>query len=95
MKKIKSLVAILAAISILTGCDYFEVESRTLIDYRYSGEYTEFNTSDGDTKSYHHDEEFSLLWEYTFADGHKERKWERCTRFEYKAAKEELGEVEP
>lgn len=95
MKRIKGLLSILAIVVLLTGCDYFDVESRTLIDYRYTGAYIEYQTSDGKTNSYHHDEAFELCWEYTYADGHKERKWEDCTRFEYKAAKEELGEVEP
>lgn len=95
MRKIKGFIAILATMAVLTGCDYFEVESKTLIDYRYSGEYLEWQTSDGESNTYHHNEAYELLWEYTYADGHKERKWEDCTRFEYKAAKEELGEVEP
>lgn len=41
------------------------------------------------------DEAFELCWEYTYADGHKERKWEECTRFEYQATKDELGVIDP
>lgn len=96
MKKIKGLTAVLALMVMLTGCgEYFKVETKTLIDYRYSGEYMEYTTEDGNARSYHHDEKFEVLYEYTYQDGHKERHWEECTRFEYQNAKKELGEVEP
>lgn len=96
MKKAKAIICAIALLVTLTGCDYFEVEQKNLIDYRYTAEYTRYSTdSDGKTHSYHCNEEFALLYEYTYADGHTERKWEECTRFEYARAKEELGEVEP
>lgn len=79
----------------LTACDAFTVERKTLIDYRHSDEWVEYYTYDGHQVSKHHDEEWSLLYEITYADGHVERRWEECTRFEYDKAREELGEVEP
>lgn len=94
--KIKIILLSLIMTFALTGCDYFEVEQKTLIDYRYTAEYTTYSTdSDGKTTSRHYNEEFALYYEYTYADGHTERRWETCTRFEYARAKEELGEIEP
>lgn len=96
MKKAKAIICAIALLVALTGCDYFEVEQKTLIDYRYTAEYTECTTdSNGKTTSTHSNEQFALLYEYTYADGHTERHWEECTRFEYARAKEELGVVEP
>lgn len=96
MKKAKAIICAIALLVTLTGCDYFEVEQKTLIDYRYTAEYTEYSTdSNGKTTSTHSNEQFALLYEYTYADGHTERRWEECTRFEYARAKEELGVVEP
>lgn len=95
MKKIKTLLVALIMIFALTGCKYIEVEQKTLIDYRYSAEHVITEIDNGNTNSYHYDEKFELLYEYTYADGHTERRWETCTRFEYARAKEELGEIEP
>lgn len=96
MKKIKTAILILATMAMLAGCDYFEEESKTLIDYRYSAAYTEVNTDEkGNVATEHYNEKFELLYEITYADGHTERRWQECTRFEYAAAKEELGEIEP
>lgn len=95
MKKAKAIICAIALLVTLTGCDYFEVEQKTLIDYRYSAEHVITENDNGNTNTYHHDEKFELLYEYTYADGHTERRWEECTRFEYARAKEELGEVEP
>lgn len=96
MKKVYTVIMAMILIVALARCDYFEVETKTLIDYRYSGEHMEISTnSDGKTSSYHYNEKFELLYEYTYADGHTERHWEECTRFEYQKAKDELGVVEP
>lgn len=96
MKKVYTVIMAMILIVALAGCDYYEVETKTLIDYRYSGEHMEISTnSDGKTSSYHYNEKFELLYEYTYADGHTERHWEECTRFEYQKAKDELGVVEP
>ena len=96
MRKITRIVAIVAVLGLLSGCAYFDVETKTLIDYRYSAEYTSIQTdNNGKTTSEHYNEKFELLYEITYADGHTERRWEECTRFEYAAAKEELGVIEP
>lgn len=89
-------IAIIAIIAMLTGCAYFELDSKTVIDYRYTGEYTTYESdSDGKTISTtHHNEKFELLWEYTYADGHTERRWEDCTRFEYQNARKDLGDID-
>lgn len=90
--------AIVGIISQLTGCgEYFNVESKTVIDYRFTEAHTEtdtMKTSDG-IPYYVSDfvpDKYELLWLYTYQDGHKERKWEECTRFEYNDAQKELGE---
>ena len=93
--KIKIILLSLIMAFALTGCAYFEVEQKTLIDYRYSAEHVITEIDNGNTNSYHYDEKFELLYEYTYADGHTERRWETCTRFEYARAKEELGDVKP
>lgn len=93
--KIKIILLSLIMTFALTGCKYIEVEQKTLIDYRYSAEHVITEIDNGNTNSYHYDEKFELLYEYTYADGHTERRWETCTRFEYARAKEELGEIEP
>ena len=95
-KVITILMMMVIIVIYLTGCKYFEEETKTLIDYRYSAEHVEVTTnSDGKTSSYHYNEKFELLYEITYADGHTERHWEECTRFEYQKAKDELGVVEP
>lgn len=38
-------------------------------------------------------EKYELLWEITYQDGHIERHWEDCTRFEYDNARTELGDI--
>lgn len=91
------LAVILGIISSLTGCgEYFEVESKIVIDYRYTEGHTEIWTRKTDKgepyyEYYYAAEKHELLWEYTYMDGHKERKWEECTRFEYENAREDLG----
>ena len=93
-------------ISSLTGCAYTEVDTKVVIDYRFTSFHEEQKL--GTRREYNHKTEewvtvqyiytdyvpdtYELLWEYTYMDGHKERKWEECTRFEYQNAKEELGE---
>ena len=96
MKKVYTVIMAMILIVALAGCAHFDVETKTLIDYRYSAEHMEYSTnSDGKTSSYHYNEKFELLYEYTYADGHTARHWEECTRFEYQKAKDELGVVEP
>lgn len=96
MKRFKTALLVLMVAAMLAGCAYSDEDSKTLIDYRYSAEYTAVQTDDdGKMETKHYNEKFELLYEYTYADGHTERRWEECTRFEYAAAKEELGEVEP
>lgn len=86
---------ILGIVSQLTGCDYFEVDSKIKIDYRYQEAYIETNINRLINQPIpfedYYPEKYEILWEYTFKDGHKERKWEECTRFEYEDAKKELG----
>lgn len=98
-KRAKQAAALIMALCVtclaLTACDAFTVERKTLIDYRHSDEWVEYYTYDGRQCSKHHGEEWELLYEITYADGHVERSWEECTRFEYNKAREELGEVEP
>ena len=110
MKSIKSIVSpiivvILILVFILTSCDYLELETRKVVDYRHVDQYTEIYTAtesryNPNTGQYDNvpvsktrvvAEYFELLWEYTYKDGHTERHWERCTRFEYEDAKNELG----
>ena len=96
MRKITRIIAIVAMLGLLSGCAYLDEETKTLIDYRYSAEHVEYSTdNNGKTTSEHYNEKFELLYEITYADGHTERRWEECTRFEYAAAKEELGVIEP
>lgn len=90
------LVAILISVMLLMGCDAWELETKTVIDYRYTAQYTEYKTdSDNKIVTSNQPEKFELLWLYTYKDGSTRRVWEECTRFEYQNAKEELGVVEP
>lgn len=92
------LAMILGIISSLTGCgEYFELDTKTVIDYRFSEGHTEIWTKKTDKgepyyEYYYVGDKYELLWEITYKDGHQERHWEECTRFEYNNAKEELGE---
>lgn len=79
----------------LTGCKAFTVQTRTLIDYRYTPGHTYQTIDDQKVVERYEPEKFELLWLYTYENGSQSRKWEECTRFEYQKAKEELGEVEP
>ncbi len=88
--------------------DAWTVETKRVVDYRYVEQYTEiytdfekhFDWSKDDwvtypvTKTRVIKDHYELLWEYTYADGHTERRWEECTRFEYENAKKELGGVD-
>lgn len=95
-KKFKTIICLSLILLTITSCgEYFTEEQKTLIDYRYSSEWTEYYTMNDKQYTQHHPESFELLYLITYADGHKERKWEVCTRFEYQKAKEELGEVKP
>ena len=101
------IVAVICGIiSALSGCAYTEVDTRTIVDYRFTSSHTEskighrreYNptTESWTNVPYSYTEyvpdKYELLWEYTYMDGHRDRKWEECTRFEYQNAKEELGE---
>ncbi len=103
------LAAILGIVSQLTGCgEYFEEDTRMVIDYRFTSAHEEERV--GVKKEYNAladtwvdvpykyktfvPDKYELMWEVTYMDGHKERKWEECTRFEYNNAKEELGDDE-
>lgn len=96
MSKIKTLTTAMIIASIICGCSHFEVSKKTLIDYRHDAAHQEINTTgfgdDKEVNSYYYPEQWSLLYEITYEDGHVERQWEDCTRFEYKKAVEELGE---
>lgn len=95
MKNIK-LLAMIACFVLLTGCAALTVRSKTIIDYRYTAQYTEYETdSNNKITTTNNPEKFELLWEITYEDGSTRRVWEECTRFEYQNAKEELGVVEP
>lgn len=101
------LAVILGIVSQLTGCgESWKEESRIVIDYRFTEAHEEERV--GHKKEYNVFAEtwvdvpykyktlipdrYELLWEVTYQDGHTERQWEECTRFEYNNAKEELGE---
>lgn len=90
------LAVILGIVSQLTGCgESWKVESTIVIDYRHTEAHQEaYIVGTGDSRVNTWDfvpEKYELLWEYTYMDGHKERKWKECTRFEYENAKKELG----
>lgn len=92
------IAMILGIISSLTGCDAFEVDTSIVIDYRITEAHTETITmkTDQDVPYYVYEyipDKFELLWEETYKDGHKERHWRECTRFEYNNAVLELGGV--
>ncbi len=105
MKRIISLIAVCMSVFILVSCA--ELESKYIVDYRYNEprndvvtEYTyKYNTWKEeyelvpDTHTEYVPECYELMWEYRYDDGHKERKWEKCTRFEYDNARKELGDV--
>lgn len=93
------LAVILGIVSQLTGCDAFELETSCVIDYRFTEAHTETYARQNDKGYTYYENEFipekyELLWEETYKDGHKERHWRVCTRFEYQNAREELGDIE-
>ena len=94
------LAVILGIVSQLSGCgEYFKEESRIVIDYRFAEGHTEILTKKTDKgepyyEYYYVGDEYELLWLVTYQDGHTERHWEECTRFEYNNAREELGGIE-
>ena len=93
------LALVLGIISQLTGCDAFELETKCVIDYRYTEAHTEMyaRTTDKGVPYYDYQyipEQYELLWEETYKDGHTERHWRECTRFEYNNAVKELGGVQ-
>ena len=94
------LVVILGIVSQLTGCgESWKEESRIVIDYRYVEAHTETWTRKTDQGVPYYvynyiEEKYELLWLVTYQDGHTERHWEECTRFEYNNARKELGDIE-
>ena len=103
------LAVIRGIVSQLTGCgESWKEESRIVIDYRfteaheeervgYKKEYNAFAETWVDVpykyKTFIPDR-YELLWEVTYQDGHTERHWEECTRFEYNNARKELGDLD-
>ena len=100
------IIAVIAGlISSLTGCAYTEVDTKIIVDYRFTpfheeekvGYKREYDFWAGEWYDVPYKymeyvpEKYELLWECTYMDGHKEKCWEECTRFEYQNAKEELG----
>lgn len=97
------VLVILGIVILLQGCA--EVETKYIVDYRYNEprndvvtEYTykyniwkEERELVPDTHTVYVPESYELMWEYIYDNGHKERKWEKCTRFEYEDARKELG----
>ena len=93
---------------IISGCSYVEVDTKTIVDYRFTPFHEEERVGysrkyDVIAEEWYNEpykytvyvpEKYELLWEYTYMDGHYERQWEDCTRFEYQNAKEELGDDE-
>lgn len=97
MRKTKILIITIFISTLLVGCgEYFKEESRIVVDYRHNEPYvlTRQTLDDGNiiTNQSYQGESFELLWEITFEDGHKEREWHTCTRFEYNNAVLELGD---
>ena len=88
------VIAVIALMLTLVGCSYMELETKTVIDYRYSPAHNYEYTSGDNVILDFEPECYELLWEYTYADGHTERKWEDCTRFEYQSAKNDLGDID-
>lgn len=89
------MAVIFGIISALTGCAYFEIESAHVIDYRFTEAHTEITTRETMEGIPVYDHHFipakhELLWEYTYQDGHTEKQWRECTRFEYQNAQKEL-----
>lgn len=93
-----SFALIIVIISALTGCAAFEVDTSIVIDYRFTEAHTEIYTKESGQDVVYHDykyipDKYELLWEETYMDGHKERTWKECTRFEYQNARQELGDI--
>ncbi len=99
------LVVIFGIVSLLTGCgEYFKEDSRIVIDYRFTQAHEEERI--GYKKEYHSisdtwvdvpytyktfiPDRYELLWKVTYQDGHTEREWKECTRFECENAQKEL-----
>jgi len=96
-------VVVTLVVSCLVGCA--QVETKYIVDYRYNEprsdivtEYTykyniwkEERELVPDTHTVYVPECYELMWEYQYDDGHKERRWEECTRFEYENAQKELN----
>jgi hypothetical protein len=106
MKMIRKAAALILIVAILTGCDAWE-EDKKIIDYRYTSAHYENETEYRKEYSWlaedyinvpyevarFYPEKYELLWEITYKDGHSERRWKDCTRFEYDNARTELGDI--
>lgn len=107
MKMIRKAAALILIATILTGCDAWKEDRKIIVDYRYTSEHYEKETEYRKEYSWMaekyinvpyevdrlYPEKYELLWEITYQDGHIERHWEDCTRFEYDNARTELGDI--
>jgi hypothetical protein len=107
MKMIRKAAALILIVTILTGCDAWEEDRKIIVDYRYTSEHYEKETEYRKEYSWlaedyiqvpyevdrYYPEKYELLWEITYQDGHTERRWKDCTRFEYDNARTELGDI--
>ncbi len=105
MKKLNVIFLLLFLVMLITSCDNLEEDTKRIVDYRHNDSYTEvyttieskYNLSSDEwehipvTKTRYVPESYELLWEITYKDGHTERHWKECTRFEYENARKELG----
>lgn len=73
----RKVLAGIVCLLLLTGCGYFDVETRTLIDYRHNEAHMETDSSvftdKSEIRTTYHPENWELQYEITYADGHKDR----------------------
>ena len=107
MKKCFAIILCLVVLTaILSGCyDYFIEVSREPIDVKYTEAYDavetdytyRFNWWSGNNqiipavKTVHHDEEWSIQYLVTYAEGNQGTVWCSCTEEEYNRVKDELN----
>ena len=103
--KYKISILVLILVCMLSGCKAWEEDTRCVIDYRFTEFHEEERVAY--KKEYNwvaekwYDvpytyieyvpDKYELMWLITYQDGHTERKWEECTRFEYENALKELS----
>lgn len=99
--------ALVLVIATLTGCAAWKEDRKIIVDYRYSSEHFQEETEYRKEYNWliedyikvpyqverYYPEKYELLWEITYQDGHTERHWKDCTRFEYDNARTELGDI--